>query len=640
MKWSICIFLMCICQATSLGQHIFMPTAKRKHVVDSLGRQIGTLTNTPGNFRRDTNLFHTLDRYFYHFYQLNPHYTASLDLQSLYADSMFRLAKRNHWKPGIAIASVRQARAALNHRQDSTALKLFQHAVYLCKQQKLAKEQGMALIHMATCLAYRPNVTPLEWQQATRYMKQALDVAQVANDAETVFQYYNFMGDFHIIREDYKTALQYYTAVIPVLKRKPHLSGNRTNLAYLGICHLHIGHSKEARRFFSQFFTQSNPDEGAYATYLHHIVLYEISQYHLKQRHYATALHYLQEYGRILSQRPPIDHYKYHKSLTHIYEKTGNYKLALFHQRQFQEAQNTIRSEEASLQFASLEARYQLIQKDNQIQSLESQSLEHQHNIQKTRLWLLIIVLLFISGILGLLLYSHRLRRKKIQSELQIAEIQNAANAQIIHAQESERQRIAADLHDDLGGVIATINHQLTQSLQTNSFEELQKRLQQIQHVTAQAGDKVRNIAHNLMPPDFERIGLLESVHQLVTSLNDTRFQFATFGEPKRLAPQIELNAYRILSELIHNVQKHAQAKHIYVQLLFHADSLSLVVDDNGIGNKSAKNKLNSTGIGLKNISSRVNYLGAHWYTDTSQQGTTTLIEIPYDYVPGQHSDR
>ncbi|WP_338876806.1 7TM-DISM domain-containing protein [Spirosoma sp. SC4-14] len=216
----------------------------------------------------------------------------------------------------------------------------------------------------------------------------------------------------------------------------------------------------------------------------------------------------------------------------------------------------------------------------------------------------------------------------------------NIIQQEVIITQDTERQRIAADLHDDLGGVIATINHQLELSLQSNSVNELHQTIQGIRKITAKASDKIRSIAHNLMPPDFERQGLVGSVQQLMNSLNDARFRFSTFGAPKRLAPEIELNAYRIVSELVHNAQKHAQAQQVQVQLLFHTDNLTLMVEDDGIGNQSAKNNTQQTGIGLKNISSRVNYLNARWQTDTSEQGTTTLVEIPYEFVSGKNPDR
>ncbi|WP_288428283.1 histidine kinase [uncultured Spirosoma sp.] len=640
MKNWFCILLLCTSHCTCLGQHIFLSTADRKQVVDSLHQKISTLNREKASFQHDTNLFFSIDRYYYHLSQLNPRFSPTVDLQKLCADSMFSIARRNAWPQGIAIATVRQGRAAFNHRQDSTAFRLLQQGAALCRRQKLPHELGLVLINLATCLAYRPTNTPDEWQRAMTYMQQALHLAQRTHDPEVTYLYYDFMGDFHILRGQYDRALSYFDAAVPLLRKYPYLSGNRTNLGYQAICQLHLGHQQTAQRLLARFFTQSNPDEGTYAAYLHHIVLYEISQYHLKRQDYKQALHYLNQYSRILHQRPPIDHFKYHRSLSEIYEKTSNYRLALRHWLQYQAARDTIRSEEFSQQFATLEHRYQVSRRENQIQVLKNQALNQQNRIQQTRVWLLGISLVFVSGILVLLVYSDQLRRKRIQSELQLITLRHEANAQILEAQDAERARIAADIHDELGGLIATVNHQLTRSLQAQSLPELQQRITDIKTISTQAGDKIRSIAHNLMPPDFARIGLIESVQQLVHSLTDSRFSFALFGEPQHLKPEIELNAYRMLSELIHNVQKHAQAEHVSVQLLFHPDSLNLVVEDDGVGYDVSQITNESVGIGLKNISSRVNYLNARWHTDSSRQGTITLIEIPYAFVSGKPADR
>ncbi|WP_157634928.1 tetratricopeptide repeat-containing sensor histidine kinase [Spirosoma panaciterrae] len=266
----------------------------------------------------------------------------------------------------------------------------------------------------------------------------------------------------------------------------------------------------------------------------------------------------------------------------------------------------------------------------------QQERLYRETQLQRNRLFYVGSTSLFLIGVLVLLLYTQQLRKRRSEAILQLTQTRAEANVRILNAQDSERQRIAADLHDDLGGAIATISHQLSQSLQTQSLEELQQKVQRIQQVTTQAGAKVRTIAHNLMPPDFERIGLVESVQELINSLNDFRFRFASFGEIRRLPSDVELNAYRILSELIHNVQKHAQAQHVFVQLLFHEDRLSLVVEDDGTGNSLPLKKIKSQGIGLKNIAARVNYLHAHWQTDASEQGTTTLIEIPYTFNVNQ----
>ncbi|MBO0953023.1 tetratricopeptide repeat-containing sensor histidine kinase [Fibrella forsythiae] len=638
--WLYLIILIGTSRTACSGQHIFLVPTARKQAIDSLHQKISELSREGANFHRDTSLFFSLDRYYYHLSQLNSRFSPTVDLQKFYADSMFSVARRSAWPQGLAIATVRQGRAAFNRRQDSTAFQLLQRGENVCIQQKLPHELGLVLINLATCLVYRPTNTPGEWERAMAYMQRALKVGQQIHDPEVIYLYYDFMGDFHILRGQYEQALRFFNAASPLLSQYPSMSGNRTNLGYLAICHLHLGHQQLAQQLLTRFFAQSNPDEGTYAAYLHHIVLYEISQYYLKERAYSSALHYLHQYARILHQRPPIDQFNYHRSLAEIYEKTGNYQLALHHQRRYQAAKDTIRSEEFSQQFAVMENRYQLTRKESQIQALKNQTLKHQNDVQQTRLWLLGVVLVCILGIAGLLLYTDRLRRRKVESELQIITIRNEVNARILRAQEDERKRLAADLHDDLGGVIATIRHQLDQGLALSSLPALRPLLASIIATTTQAGDKIRSIAHNLMPPDFERLGLIESLQELVDSLNDDRFQFAVFGQPRRLLPEVELTAYRIVSELVHNVQKHAQAKQVTIQLLFHADNLSLVVDDDGIGHSAATSGNPSTGIGLKNLSSRVNYLNARWHTDTSAQGTVTLIEIPYAFSPEQHSDR
>ncbi|GAB3946591.1 hypothetical protein GCM10028805_17360 [Spirosoma harenae] len=292
-------------------------------------------------------------------------------------------------------------------------------------------------------------------------------------------------------------------------------------------------------------------------------------------------------------------------------------------------------NQKAQLLLASQQSRQKQLQ--NQFQK---ERFQKEAQLQQNHLIYVGTTSLFLISVLILLLYTQQLRKRRAEAVLQLTKTQAEANAQIMNAQDSERQRIAADLHDDLGGVIATINHLLSQTLQSHSIREFQQRILQIKQVSAQAGDKVRQIAHNLMPPDFERLGLVESVQQFIRSLNDPRFQFVVFGHPRRLTPEIELNAYRIISELIHNIQKHAQAQHVSVQLLFHSDSLSLVIEDDGIGNQSTKNTAKLLGIGLKNISSRVNFLNARWQTDATEQGTSTLVEIPYGFVPQLHSHR
>ncbi|QDK81578.1 hypothetical protein EXU85_24390 [Spirosoma sp. KCTC 42546] len=226
-----------------------------------------------------------------------------------------------------------------------------------------------------------------------------------------------------------------------------------------------------------------------------------------------------------------------------------------------------------------------------------------------------------LAVIVGLLLLTALLIRHYTRAKLSR---QRADLKRVLHVQEEERQRLAADLHDDLGGTLATIKGQLELMAQSstgwrNPIELLEKAIRDL-----------RLISHNLMPPEFRKLGLTEILREAIQRLDatsPTRFLFVTFGAVRRLEPETELMIYRIAIELVTNALKHAQASTITVQLLFHPTFLSLMVEDNGIG--SGATVTPSDGLGLRTIRSRANYLEAALLVDTNQNGTTITLTVP-----------
>jgi len=95
------------------------------------------------------------------------------------------------------------------------------------------------------------------------------------------------------------------------------------------------------------------------------------------------------------------------------------------------------------------------------------------------------------------------------------------------------------------------------------------------------------------------------------------------------LNENVETVVFRVLQELVSNIMKHARANEVTVQLLREGDELSIMVEDNGQGFDPGKLSPD-TGMGLRNIRSRVEYLGGHVDFDSSPgRGTTVMIEIP-----------
>ncbi len=206
--------------------------------------------------------------------------------------------------------------------------------------------------------------------------------------------------------------------------------------------------------------------------------------------------------------------------------------------------------------------------------------------------------------------------------------------AELIATQNTERERIAQDLHDDLGGTIATVNTRLSALLKGESLHPFQSEIKLLSEIVGKAGDQIRQISHNLMPPEFRKSGLVESVKERVVSIVSPRYTVSVFGNEQGMLPERELNIYRILMEIFNNIQKHAAATAVSVQFLFHPDILTIVIEDNGKNGLLKNNTVNHSGIGLKNINSRLLYLNGRMQSDENPSGTTLIVDIPYDRIP------
>lgn len=618
------------------AQYTFMPNSRRLTLLDSLKAVAQTLNRQPTSFRRDTALFYTVDQYRFHYYDLNRPFAELTRTMLVLPDSMYRIAARRDWQTGLIIAAIRRADAISYLGDKVSAVRLYKEALQRCHYQPLPHQQAVALINLAACFAYRKNVTRQDWQQTVGYMKQALVIAKRSNDVENIHQYYNLMGDFHIIGRRYAQALPFYETEQPLMDKHRHLSGYRTNLAYLGICYLHTDQETKAWTFLRRFFAVSRTDQGSYATYLHFVVLYEIGAFYLRRKDYRTALSYQLRYERNLGERTLFDRIDHYESMSRIYGGLKDYTSAYQYQQRYRTMRDSLKIDETGRRFADMQNELSLQRKENQLNTLRNQSLKQENRTQQNRLISLIIIVCLLVGLLTLLAYSARLRKRKAETDLQLIHEQRETDTRIIQTQDAERQRVAADLHDDLGGTLATIRRRISDIRLHLRDPQAAHQLDDLQPLIQKSSDDLRRIAHNLMPPEFARIGLCAALEQLVRGQppQPTYFSFITAGDEHKLPVDMALNVYRIVSELVHNVGKHAQAKRAAVQLLYYADHLTITVDDDGLGSRAVKTVAQNAGIGLKNSNLRAEYIGATLWREVSEGGTLVVLDVPYPAMP------
>ena len=239
------------------------------------------------------------------------------------------------------------------------------------------------------------------------------------------------------------------------------------------------------------------------------------------------------------------------------------------------------------------------------------------------------LVLLLIADIDE---YDFLHQKKVIELKTQLHEEDIRARQAVFDAlqegQERERTRLAEELHDGIGAKLSGLKMNL-EYLKSNAREH-EDLITKIFSGVAETLEEVRVISHNLQPyffndKDMEQL-LLNYMEQL-SSMNGCRYDLFMNSPVTGIDSNIKLHCYRIIAELLHNVHKHAKATLASVQINVENDSIEIVVEDNGIGmySKGARPE----GIGLVNIRNRINVCKGELSIDSSEKGTTVIIEIP-----------
>ncbi len=209
----------------------------------------------------------------------------------------------------------------------------------------------------------------------------------------------------------------------------------------------------------------------------------------------------------------------------------------------------------------------------------------------------------------------------------------NTINA-MVTGQEKERVRIAEDLHDNIGSVLATLklhfeNLKINREKKHFNQDELYEKTEKLIDETYL---KVRNIAHAKNAGVIANQGLLVAVKimaEKISAANQLKIDIIDFGLEQRLDTNTEITLFRIIQELTTNIIKHAEAKEATINISQFDDTINIIIEDNGKG-FDPKTTTTKSGMGLHSIQKRIEHLNGTFQIDSSSKsGTSIIINIP-----------
>ncbi len=321
---------------------------------------------------------------------------------------------------------------------------------------------------------------------------------------------------------------------------------------------------------------------------------------------------------------------RFARELARSYHTLGNYEKAYHYYAAFVIELEKSHAQENATAIAEMSAKYEDEKKEQKIESLEEQSKLkaeiHQTQIDRRNLWIAIsLLIVLITIVIAFLLMKNQRNKQRLKLELIEQQKELAKQEAELKGQEVERNRLSRELHDGLGGTLASIKMRLS-SKNIDSLDPI------LQDLDAACLD-VRNMSHSLSSQFTHEIDFYSLLKKLVNDLQQrsslkVNLEFMPVEELNQLAAEPRHQCYRIIQELTNNVVKHAHATTLTIGLMKNENDVIVLVEDNGIGFEPGSMP---SGIGISNVRKRLETINGNLdITSSLNKGSIFAISFPF----------
>jgi len=378
---------------------------------------------------------------------------------------------------------------------------------------------------------------------------------------------------------------------------------------------------------------------NAHAMYLERLNYFKYKTLHTLKR-YPEALALLEE---LVKNTDAFDSSKkdYYHGLFTTYAEMGNIQEAFKWSTRYVSFSDSLYKADYQNYVAEQEVKFSNIENQQKIATLQSEKEKAELTSKSNRLLATLLGTISFSLLIiitfGWIYYQDNKKlsqqkdvnfRQKLKEAEQQQQMQYAKA--LLQGEEKERKRLAGDLHDGLGGMLARVKINLSKLVTHNQELTMTPDLNKVIDQLDNSVNELRRIARNMMPESLVSLGLEAALTDMCTSLTSdtTQVNFQAFDISSAIAKDTQSTIYRIVQELLTNAIRHAKASQIVVQCSQNGSTFFITVEDNGVG-FNAKTIDLKDGIGLANVKSRVDYLGGKMDVASAPgDGTTINVEL------------
>jgi len=323
------------------------------------------------------------------------------------------------------------------------------------------------------------------------------------------------------------------------------------------------------------------------------------------------------------------------KGVASVYAKEGNDKKAYEYLRIYSDLGDSLTNSKEILANHEFEVKYRTAEKDRDLIKNQLQITQQQNLLTKKNTWIWGVSVGAILLIISLISINSSYRRKQLvqTKEMQIIkQTQEIAELKaMVKGEEKERTRLGRELHDGIGGLFSAFTMSFNTLAKENEYLANTKSYKKAAFLLKEISSEVRKTSHNMMPEVLQHYSLPDAIRQFCDYMQDSKgsslhIVFQSFGQFELIDNDLALSTYRIIQELIQNIVKHAHANYALVQLIMRENTLSITVEDNGIGFEMNKD---NDGMGLLNLRSRIKSMNGSFSLESfKEKGTTVFIEF------------